>query len=76
MYTGYCGYLYPVKMIFQKEIYMLLTSSAEMSRPEQFHMSRPKRNICLTFSPACTGRPGLPLSAPDIAFLASPSRRL
>ena len=26
--------------------------------------------------PACTGRPGLPLSAPDIAFLASPSRRL
>ena len=26
---------------------MLLTSSAEMSRPKQFHMSRPKRNIFL-----------------------------
>ena len=26
--------------------------------------------------PACTGRPGLPLTAPDIDFLASPSRRL
>ena len=23
--------------------------------------------------PACTGRPGLPLTAPDIDFLASPS---
>ena len=26
---------------------MLLSSSAEMSRPQQFHMSRPKRNFLL-----------------------------
>ena len=50
MYTGYCGYwifvyLYPVQMIFWMDMYIHFTSNAEMSRPKQFHVSRPKRNV-------------------------------
>ena len=38
-------YLYPVQMIFWMDIYIHFTSNAEMSRPKQFHVSRPKRNV-------------------------------
>ena len=38
-------YLYPVQMIFWMDMYMHFTSNAEMSRPKQFHVSRPKRNV-------------------------------
>ena len=38
-------YLYPVQMIFWMDVYF--TSNAEMSRPKQFHVSRPKRNVFL-----------------------------
>ena len=34
-------YLHSVQMIF----WMDITSNAEMSRPKQFHVSRPKRNV-------------------------------
>ena len=40
-------YLYPVQMIFWMDMYIHFTSNAEMSRPKQFHMSRPKRNVFL-----------------------------
>ena len=36
-------FLYPVQMIF----WMDITSNAEMSRPKQFPVSRPKRNVFL-----------------------------
>ena len=38
-------YLYPVQMIFWMDMYIHFTSNAEMSRPKQFHVSRPKRNV-------------------------------
>ena len=38
-------YLHPVEMIFWMDIlYMYGPSNTEMSRPRQFHMSRPQRN--------------------------------
>ena len=40
-------YLYPVQMIFWMDMYIHFTSNAEMSRPKQFHVSRPKRNVFL-----------------------------
>ena len=39
-------YLYPVQMIFWMDV-IHFTSNAEMSRPKQFHVSRPKRNVFL-----------------------------
>ena len=41
-------YLYPVQMIFWMDMYIHFASNAEMSRPKQFHVSRPKRNVFLT----------------------------
>ena len=38
-------YLYPVQIIFWMDKHF--TSNAEMSRPKQFHVSRPKRNVFL-----------------------------
>ena len=40
-------YLYPVQMIFWMDMYIHFTPNAEMSRPKQFHVSRPKRNVFL-----------------------------
>ena len=40
-------YLYPVQMIFWMDMYIHFTSNAEMSRPKQCHVSRPKRNVFL-----------------------------
>ena len=36
-------YLYPVQMIFWMDIHF--NSNAEVSRPKQFYVSRPKRNV-------------------------------
>ena len=36
-------YLYPVQIIFWMDKHF--TSNAEMSRPKQFHVSRPKLNV-------------------------------
>ena len=42
-------YLHPVEMIFWMDILYMVPhpSNTEMSRPRQFHMSRPQRNVFL-----------------------------
>ena len=40
-------YLHPVEMIFWMDIFIHGPSNTEMSRPRQFHMSRPQRNVFL-----------------------------